>query len=218
MGRITATSLTLIALLAFFAGWFAIDGPQTLSISVDPEGSVRDQSTRRDVLNEPASQTPDSEIPFNMSDVTEGSEVNWRDGDRTLSARIATNLIVQSNLEVSLNDIVVRPGTSESIVVRQSKHGDDHEPVFISSGGQLMTLPGGVVLVFDQAWGADDIVAFFERTEIAPHRIAEQTFTVNSFLIETAPGFASLHLANRLATEGGVVISVPNWKRRIVLH
>ncbi len=87
-------------------------------------------------------------------------------------------------------------------------------PVFRSeSGGELMTLPGGVLLALDPEWDLSRIDSFFLENDISKDRTSELTFIENGFFVETEPGFPSLDLANDLAAKDGVVISSPNWWR-----
>ena len=89
-------------------------------------------------------------------------------------------------------------------------------PVFVSeSSGELMTLPGGVLLVFVPDWSRDQIDTFFAEQGIKQHLVTAQTFTTNAFFIETDPGFPSLELANALAGEDGVLLARPNWQREV---
>ena len=87
------------------------------------------------------------------------------------------------------------------------------QPVFLSDSGELMTLPGGVVVVLDPAWDADETAAFFADNGIAPSRVSELDYLTNGFFVETDPGFASLDLANAMAGQPGVELSSPNWER-----
>ena len=120
----------------------------------------------------------------------------WQDGDRT------RRVLLQSDLVVGTEDKVVR--------------GSGGDPVFVSeSSGELMTLPGGVLLVFEPSWNRDQIDAFFAEQGIKRHLVTAQTFTTNAFFIETDPGFPSLELANALAGEDGVLLARPNWQREV---
>ena len=131
---------------------------------------------------------------------TEGEVYTWRDGDRT------RRVLLQSDLAVG----------AEDKVVRGSGGGD---PVFVSeSSGELMTLPGGVLLVFVPDWSRDQIDTFFSEQGIKQSRVTEQTFTTNAFFVETEPGFPSLDLANALAREEGVLLASPNWQREVSLR
>ena len=92
---------------------------------------------------------------------------------------------------------------------------DGPPPVFRSSAGALMTLPGGVILLLDGSWDQSRIDGFFAEQKIVRSRVTEQTFADNAFFVTTAPGFPSLELANALAGQDGVLISSPNWRREV---
>ena len=135
----------------------------------------------------------------------EGAVYTWQDGDRTRRVLLQTDLVVDSD------GTVVRSGSRDA----QGKT----QPVFVSeSSGELMTLPGGVVLVFESSWSGDGIDAFFSEQGIDSSRIQEQTFTTNAFFVETEAGFPSLDLANALAGEEGVLLASPNWQREVSLR
>ena len=85
------------------------------------------------------------------------------------------------------------------------------------SGGELMTLPGGILLALDPEWDQPTVEKFFSRNGIAFDRTSELDFLPNGFFVETEPGFPSLELANTLADQGGVILSSPNWSREVEL-
>ena len=146
----------------------------------------------------------------------QGNVFTWEDGDRTVRAVLQTNLAVQETTSNTPEDVVVERGTSNSIVRRNEGHGQTHGPVFRSeSGGGLMTLPGGVVLVLDQEWSQSRIEEFFSENSIPAHRWSALESLDNGFLVQAEPGFPSLELANELAAQEGVLISSPNWWREV---
>ena len=129
---------------------------------------------------------------------------------------LQTDLVAQKTADVTASDIVVVKAGSGSIVRKQATHGSDAFPVFRSeSGGGLMTLPGGVLLVLDADWDEATVESFFARNNISRDRTSELSFLPNGFQIQTEPGFPSLELANALAAQDGVVLSSPNWWREI---
>ena len=119
----------------------------------------------------------------------------WRDGDRVMRVRL-------------------EPGADkEAYGVRES------DPVFRSeSGGGVMTLPGGVLLALDPLWSASAVDQFFSQNSIKRNRVSPLGFLENAFFVETEPGFPSLDLANDLAEQDGVVISMPNWGMEVETH
>ena len=148
-----------------------------------------------------------------------GVPYTWQDGDRTRSAWLQTDLVLQETSKNTADDVVVREGPEESIVERQPRHdGLSTQPVFRSDSGSLTTLPGGVLLVLDGEWSQTQVDTFFAGQGIAATRVEPQSFVPNAFLIETAPGLPSLELANALADEAGVLISSPNWRTEVELR
>ena len=75
-----------------------------------------------------------------------------------------------------------------------------------------MTLPGGVILVFESAWSRARIKQFFLEQAIAPDQVQARDFLPNAFFVTTDPGLPSLELANALADLEGILISSPNWQ------
>ena len=145
--------------------------------------------------------------PQARSDSGQGQVYTYADGDRTVRVRL------QSDLEVSGEGSVAR-GSGEHIVTKDSAGRSSGQPVFRSeSSGTLMTLPGGVLLVLEAEWSTAETNAFFARNQIKLSRVSALDVAANSFLVETAPGFPSLDLANALAVQDGVRISSPNWWR-----
>ena len=156
------------------------------------------------------------EVRDDKADSGQGEVYTWEDGDRTVRAVLQTDLVVQETTSNTPEDVVVERGTSNSIVLRNEGHGQAHGPVFRSeSGGGLMTLPGGVVLVLDQEWSQSRIEEFFSENSIPAHGWSALESLENGFLVQAEPGFPSLELANELAAQEGVVISSPNWWREV---
>ncbi len=146
----------------------------------------------------------------------QGETYTWQDGDRTLNVVLQEDLVVQKTSEVTAVDVVVVKGLASSIVEKQASHGDDAGPVFKSeSGGEIMTLPGGVLLALDPEWDETQVEDFFAQNGISSDKVSELDFIPNGFLIETDAGFPSLDLANELADQDGALISSPNWSREV---
>ena len=145
-----------------------------------------------------------------------GDVFTYKDGDRTVRVVLQNDLVVQKTTANTPDDIVILKGARDSIVRRQDKHGQDARPVFRpESGGGMMTLPGGVLLVLDAEWDQSEIEGFFLGNDIATDRTSELGYLTNGFLIETEPGFAALEVANALTDQQGVVLSSPNWWREV---
>ena len=146
----------------------------------------------------------------------QGTIYTWEDGDATMRVVLQDDLVVQETAANTREDVVVVAGVTDSIVHRQPRHGKEALPVFRSeSGGELMTLPGGVLLALDPEWDQARVDSFFSEYAISKDGASELTFIQNGFFIETGPGFPSLELANELAAMNGVVISSPNWWREV---
>ena len=145
----------------------------------------------------------------------QGEVYTWQDGDRTLGAVLQDDLVVLDTASIKADDVVVVKGGDTSIVEQRGGSGGS-EPVFRSeSGGELMTLPGGVLLALDPQWDQAQVDDFFDRNGISADRVSELGFIPNGFVVETEPGFPSLELANALADQDGVTVSSPNWWREV---
>ena len=148
-----------------------------------------------------------------------GQEYTWRDGDRVQRVYMETALVEQPSSENTEDDVVARDDGETSIVERQPCHEQsDAQPVFRSQAGDLMTLPGGVLLALDAAWDQARIDRFFSDNQIDRSLVQERDFAINAFFVETEPGFPSLNLANELAEQEGVLISSPNWRTEVSLR
>ena len=153
------------------------------------------------------------ESPPGPLEPTPGQMYTWQDGDRTLEVWLDSSLVVQSDGNgITREDIVA--STGDGVVVRgdaTESVGVKGDPVFWSSSGELMALPGGVLLALDPSWDQATVDAFFERNGIGYSSVTELDYIDNGYFVETEPGFPSLNLANSLATQDGVVLSIPNW-------
>ena len=147
----------------------------------------------------------------------QGDAYTWQDGDRTMTVRLQTDLVVEKGSGGLPRDVVSANEGGTNVVRRadgQSK--SDTLPVFRSESGALMTLPGGVLLALSSEWSQAETNAFFSSNGIKMDRVSELDYVANGFFVETEPGFPSLDLANALAAQDGVEISSPNWGREAV--
>ena len=85
-------------------------------------------------------------------------------------------------------------------------------PVFRTRSGELLLLPGGVIVQLRP--GLDPAAA------LAPHgvnidRVRPIEHLADRYLIRTEPGLESLELANALFGQEGILSSRPNWAREI---
>ena len=147
-----------------------------------------------------------------------GESYTWRDGDRILVVRLEPDLVLHEGDVVSRDDIVAgsggaREGAAQSADDAVESGGD--LLVFRSDEGELMALPGGVLVVLDPGWDAAAVDAFFGRNGIAASRTTALDYVANGFFVETGPGFASLDLANALVGQAGVELSSPNWWKEV---
>ena len=134
----------------------------------------------------------------------QGRTYTYHDGDRVLEVAVQSDLVVPSGVTIA----------SSRDIVRRSDSPGGGDPVFREeSGGMLMALPGGVLLVLDPQWSGREVAEFFARNGVSKSAVSELAYAVNGFFIETAPGLESLSLANDLAVQPGVELSSPNWWR-----
>ena len=144
----------------------------------------------------------------------QGDSYAWQDGDRTMTARLQTDLVVEKDSGGLPRDVVpADEGGTNVVRSADGQSNSDALPVFRSESGALMTLPGGVLLVLSSEWSQAETNAFFSDNGIKLDRVSELDYVANGFFVETEPGFPSLDLANALAVQDGVEISSPNWGR-----
>ena len=140
------------------------------------------------------------------------TEYAWKDGDRTLTVTLQPDLVVEED-DSGTSKSGASVGASGSNVVKSAdgQGQKSGQPVFRSQSGSLMTLPGGVLLVLDAEWTATEVNAFLASNSIKLDQVSELDFVENGYFVETDPGYPSLNLANKLASQDGVIISSPNW-------
>ena len=158
------------------------------------------------------------ESPPGPQEPATGQMYTWQDGDRTLEVWLDPSLVVQSDGDGFTREDIVA-STGDGVVVRgdaTESVGAKGDPVFWSSSGELMALPGGVLLALDPNWDQEGVDALFERNGIGYSSVTELDYIDNGYFVETEPGFPSLNLANSLATQDGVVLSIPNWWTELV--
>ena len=146
----------------------------------------------------------------------QGDPYTWQDGDRTMTVRLQTDLVVEKGSDGLPRDIVsANEGGTNVVRTADGQAKSSTLPVFRSESGALMTLPGGVLLVLSSEWSQAETNDFFSNNGIKMDRVSELDYVANGFFVETDPGFPSLDLANALAVQEGVVISSPNWGREV---
>lgn len=154
----------------------------------------------------------------------------YNDGERTLKVLLLEDLVLTRTKVAHPSEVLARVG--DAVIVRLQPEEEapnavsavsgaqvvkpaDAQPVFLSESGRLMALPGGVIVLFDTAWDSSRAMRFFAAEGIPRSRISPLPLE-NGYLVETAPGFPSLDLANRFAGRPGVDASSPNWWSEVV--
>ncbi len=144
----------------------------------------------------------------------EGTVYTWHDGDREMRSVLQNDATdpKYDRVEGGNGGVTVK-GTSSS--PKGTGDADDKVlPEFrMESGGGLMTLPGGVMLLLDPEWDEAEVNNFFTSNNISTDDVKELGFVDNGFLVNTEAGFPSLNLANELAGKMGVISASPNWSR-----
>ena len=184
-----------------------IDGTPEPKPESTPKGEGDDTGTDTAVSAEERQTRaqPSASIPQTATEYT------WQDGDRILRVTLQPDLVLQEDASpADKGGPMVETG--KGVIVRKSDTSDTSgQPVFRSPSGALMTLPGGVLLVLEDAWTEAEVNSFFARNGIKRDRVSDLSYATNGFFVETDPGFPSLELANKLAAQKGVIISSPNW-------
>ena len=150
------------------------------------------------------------------------TEYTWEDGDRTLTVTLQTDLTIEERtpseaVRDALKDALATTPRGNVVRSADSRGRSTGLPVFNSPSGDLMTLPGGVLLLLDQDWSETEVKRFFADNAISRSDVSALGWIDNGYFIETAPGFPSLTLANALAGQEGVEISSPNWWQQVEL-
>lgn len=157
---------------------------------------------------------PDESAPGSGDPTSaQGDTYTWQDGDRVLGAQLQLDLVVTADGSIIPRDEAAAPADRSQGIGGSDGSATGALPVFRSQSGELMTLPGGVILVLDPEWDSDEVDRFFASRRISVSRISELDYLPNGFVVDTEPGFPSLDLANALAGQAGVELSSPNWRR-----
>ena len=188
----------------------ADDGIEVLSVDSFESSGKQEPITGVDT-DSPRKDGPGATGPV------EGESYAWQDGDRTMTVKLQTDLVVEKESGGLPRDAVsANEGGTNVVRSADGQSKSDTLPVFRSESGALMTLPGGVLLVLSPEWSQAETNAFFANNGIKLDRVSELDYAANGFFVETEPGFPSLDLANSLAVQDGVEISSPNWGREAV--
>ena len=164
------------------------------------DGAEASSAEGRQTRSEPSQSVPQT-----------ATEYTWQDGDRVLKVTLQPDLVLQDEA-APVDEGVSKVKTGKGVIVRKGDTSvTSGQPVFRSPSGALMTLPGGVLLVLEDAWTEAEVNAFFARNGIKLALVSELSYATNGFFVETDPGLPSLEMANNLASQEGVVVSSPNW-------
>ena len=173
-------------------------------------------------------------IPPISGTAERGVPYTWRDGNRVRTVYLDSELVLAASdvgsvpgekvAETGFGAIVrmtaetrvaVEAGeirvAGDSRVAGDRSQSDAAQPVFRSRSGAVMALPGGVVLILDREWSEAQVAAFLSANGIESGRVSPLGEIPNGFVVATGPGFGSLNLANALAEQEGVIVSMPNW-------
>ena len=181
-------------------------GAESESAAAESQAQAHQQAAQPESQSAP---DPEQEAPRTDNEAREDGDSStqttytWRDGEHSRTVTYQAELTV----------VTSREGESEIVQRQAASAQSDGPPVFRSDTGELMTLPGGVLLVLNPDSDQSRIDQFFAVNGISRGRVHEQTFTTNAFFIDTEPGLPSLNLAIQLAGQEGVVIASPNWER-----
>ena len=181
-------------------------GAESESAAAESQAQAHQQAAQPESQSAP---DPEQEAPRTDNEAREDGDSStqttytWRDGEHSRTVTYQAELTV----------VTSRDGESEIVPRQAASAQSDGPPVFRSDTGELMTLPGGVLLVLNPDSDQSTIDQFFAVNGISKHRVHDQTFTTNAFFIDTEPGLPSLNLAIQLAGQEGVVIASPNWER-----
>ena len=181
-------------------------GAESESAAAESQAPAHQQAAQPESQSAP---DPEQEAPRTDDEAREDGDSStqttytWRDGEHSRTVTYQAELTV----------VTSREGESEIVQRQAASAQSDGPPVFRSDTGELMTLPGGVLLVLNPDSDQSRIDQFFAVNGISRGRVHDQTFTTNAFFIDTEPGLPSLNLAIQLAGQEGVVIASPNWER-----
>ena len=124
------------------------DGDGIEFAPVDSSGTSRKEEPIRVV----DSDSPQKGGPGATGPV-EGEPYTWQDGDRTMTVKLQTDLVVEKESGgLPLDVVSANEGGTNVVRSADGQSKSDTLPVFRSESGALMTLPGGVLLVLSPEW------------------------------------------------------------------
>ncbi len=154
----------------------------------------------------------------------EPASVEWKDGERAYKAylvpglvahfhpqrtersRFGKNLAAKTEIELPAATIFSVPSAKYRQVF-SSAPDRFQSPVFSDAprGGNLRSLPGGVLLTFSE--GTD----VGKWAELNQRKFVRQIGKGPTWLVETPPGLTGLETARALGEDPAVLSSTPNW-------
>ena len=186
-----------------------ISVPDQLAVSVAAANDVAQVGTVAEAAQADFQKVP--QVSDAAATATPAS-YTYNDGDRTLTVFLDSDLTVGEDSGGTTDGDAITTRSSDP-----QRRGNEL-PVFRTSSGSLMTLPGGVLLLLNEGWTSAQVDTFFSTNEINRATVSELGWIDNGFFIETDPGFPSLNLANKLAGQEGVELSSPNWSHEVELR
>ena len=169
--------------------------PTPTSLAPEPLGVELVADTRTNADTNADTKT----APAAKADTTEPSEEGqvyvWYDGDRTRRVRLQSDQTVQTGSDGQSDAIVARSAVTSTQAKGQAL------PVFRSeSSDQLMTLPGGVLVMFDPELDDAQISKFLTEQGISKNRVTPMLLH-NAFEIVTEPGQALSVVATEFSVD-----------------
>lgn len=159
---------------------------------------------------------------------------SWHDGERVQKAWLDPNLIAHFGTENNVKDQLTRgygearevvrsgvvqvyalpSGTDVTKAATQMQSGGSgaFSPVFHetpNTASPMRALPGGVIVQLPKDWSSNQVDNWLKARNL--QRTHDLSFSPNLIVVDSAPGLASLELANRLNGQSDVVSAQPNW-------
>ena len=157
----------------------------------------------------------------------------WHDGGHARQAWLDPNLIASFGTGDGTKNLLARSYGEAQEVVRAGAvriyslpagtdaakaadqmraAGGSYSPVFHETSdpvSALRALPGGVVVQLPKDWSESQVDNWLKAQGL--QRSGNRAIAPNLFVVDSAPGMASLELANRLNGMADVVSAQPNW-------
>jgi len=129
-----------------------------------------------------------------------------------MKANFASAITVgkQTSATVRLWDVSAAGGAVKTMSTLNTTMNSSVSPVFTNgqAGGQRMALPGGILVTFKADWDKKKVEQWTSKNKIT---IKQKLNVGNMYVLNSAPGIASLDLANSIYESGSVESASPNW-------